>query len=100
MMKLSIGARALSHRTRSCGSEVSAWCVFAPDLPTPHARSDKALNETRSDWNRPNNGGIDPLDVTYVTFTGNAPRASGQDIYNHDKHTALGETAAKAFVGP
>ena len=48
----------------------------------------------------PNNGGIDPLDVTYVTFTGTTPRASGQDIYSHDKHTALGEAAAKAFVGP
>jgi hypothetical protein len=45
----------------------------------------------------PNNGGIDPLDVTYVTFTGTTPRASGQDIYNHDKHTALGEAAAKAW---
>jgi hypothetical protein len=47
----------------------------------------------------PNNGGIDPLDVTYVTFTGTTPRASGQDIYNHDKHTALGEAAAKAWLG-
>jgi len=47
----------------------------------------------------PNNGGIDPLDVTYVTFTGTTPRASDQDIYNHDKHTALGEAAAKAWLG-
>ena len=46
----------------------------------------------------PNNGGIDPLDVTYVTFTGATARASGQDIYNHDKHTALGEAAAKAWL--
>jgi hypothetical protein len=47
----------------------------------------------------PNNGGIDPLDVTYVAFTGTTPRASGQDIYNHDKHTALGEAAAKTWLG-
>ena len=47
----------------------------------------------------PNNGGIDPLDVTYVTFTGTTPRASGADIYSHDKHTALGEAAASAWLG-
>jgi hypothetical protein len=46
----------------------------------------------------PNNGGIDPLDVTYITFSGTTARASGQDIYDHDKHTALGEAAAKAWL--
>ncbi|HXK18688.1 MAG TPA: glycoside hydrolase family 75 protein [Polyangiaceae bacterium] len=46
----------------------------------------------------PNNGGIDPLDVTYVTFSGTTPRVSGADFLDHDKHTALGEAAATAWL--
>jgi hypothetical protein len=46
----------------------------------------------------PNNGGIDPLDITYVTFTGSANQAKGQDIYDHDKHTQMGVAAAKAWL--
>jgi len=46
----------------------------------------------------PNNGGIDPLDVTYVTFSGTTPRVSGADFLDHDKQTALGEAAAKAWL--
>jgi hypothetical protein len=47
----------------------------------------------------PNEGGIDPADVTYVTFTGPSNRATGNDIYSHDKHTAMGIAAAKAWLG-
>jgi hypothetical protein len=47
----------------------------------------------------PNEGGIDPADVTYVTFTGATNRATGNDIYSHDKHTAMGIAAAKAWLG-
>lgn len=46
----------------------------------------------------PNEGGIDPADVTYVAFTGSAERATGQDIYDHEKHTALGRAAAAAWI--
>jgi hypothetical protein len=46
----------------------------------------------------PNMGGIDPLDVTYVVFTGETTRAKGQDIYDHAKHTQMGEAAAKAWL--
>jgi hypothetical protein len=47
----------------------------------------------------PNEGGIDPAEVTYVTFTGASNRATGNDIYSHDKHTAMGVAAAKAWLG-
>jgi hypothetical protein len=46
----------------------------------------------------PNTGGIDPLDVYYVTFTGAQNLAQGDDIYSHDKHTAMGTAAAKAWL--
>lgn len=46
----------------------------------------------------PNEGGIDPADVTYVTFTGAPSRATGNDIYSHDKHTAMGIAAAKTWL--
>jgi hypothetical protein len=46
----------------------------------------------------PNMGGIDPLDVTYVTFGGTTARLSGGDILDHAKHTAVGEAAAKAWL--
>lgn len=48
----------------------------------------------------PNEGGIDPAEVTYITFTGAANRATGTDIYSHDKHTAMGVVAAKAWLAP
>ena len=49
----------------------------------------------------PISGGIDPADITYVTFTGAANQAKGADIYDHDKHTTMGVAAAKAWVtGP
>jgi hypothetical protein len=46
----------------------------------------------------PNHGGIDPADVTYVTFTGSENRAKGGDIYAHENHTDMGITAAKAWL--
>jgi hypothetical protein len=49
----------------------------------------------------PNQGGIDPADVTYVTFTGAANRVRGADIYDHATQTVLGGAAARAWVsGP
>lgn len=48
----------------------------------------------------PNEGGIDPAEVTYVTFTGEANRATDNDIYSHDKHTTMGIAAAKAWIAP
>jgi hypothetical protein len=47
----------------------------------------------------PNQGGIDPADITYVTFTGAANRVRGADIYDHAKQATLGGTAARAWVG-
>lgn len=46
----------------------------------------------------PIDGGIDPAEVTYVTFTGAAPRAVGPVIYDHAAHAALGETAARTWL--
>jgi hypothetical protein len=46
----------------------------------------------------PNQGGIDPAEVTYITFTGTANRATGSEIYSHDQHTAMGIAAAKAWL--
>jgi hypothetical protein len=46
----------------------------------------------------PNEGGIDPADVTYVTFTGATNRATGADIYSHDTHTSMGIIAARAWI--
>lgn len=46
----------------------------------------------------PVNGGIDPAQVTYVTFTGTTPRASGNVIYDHAAHTAMGVSAAQAWL--
>jgi hypothetical protein len=46
----------------------------------------------------PNEGGIDPAEVTYITFTGATNRATGNDIYSHDKHTAMGIVAAKTWL--
>jgi hypothetical protein len=46
----------------------------------------------------PNEGGIDPADVTYVTFTGATSRATGNDIYSHDKHTAMGIAVARTWL--
>lgn len=46
----------------------------------------------------PNQGGIDPAEVTYVTFVGATNRASGNDIYAHDTHTAMGVAAAHQWL--
>jgi hypothetical protein len=46
----------------------------------------------------PNQGGIDPADVTYVTFTGASNRATGSAIYSHDTHSSLGAAAASRWV--
>ena len=46
----------------------------------------------------PNQGGIDPAEVTYVTFVGATNRATGSDIYAHDKHTAIGVAAALQWL--
>ncbi|MBL8622816.1 MAG: glycoside hydrolase family 75 protein [Myxococcales bacterium] len=46
----------------------------------------------------PIDGGIDPAEVTYVTFTGAGPRAVGPVIYDHAAHAALGESAASAWL--
>jgi hypothetical protein len=46
----------------------------------------------------PNQGGIDPADVTYVTFTGAANRATGAAIYSHDTHTNMGAAAASRWI--
>ncbi|HVU03699.1 MAG TPA: glycoside hydrolase family 75 protein, partial [Polyangiaceae bacterium] len=49
----------------------------------------------------PIDGGIDPADVAYVTFTGANARATGTDIYDHATHESLGEAAARAWLaGP
>lgn len=49
----------------------------------------------------PNRGGIDPADVTYVTFTGASNRVRGADIYDHARHGALGAAAARSWIdGP
>jgi len=46
----------------------------------------------------PNQGGIDLAEVTYVTFVGATNRATGSDIYTHDKHTAIGVAAALQWL--
>jgi hypothetical protein len=46
----------------------------------------------------PSTGGIDPADVTYITFTGEANVVTGQQIFDHGKHTELGIVAAKAWL--
>jgi hypothetical protein len=46
----------------------------------------------------PNQGGIDPAEVTYVTFTGAANRATGSAIYSHDTHSTMGAAAASQWL--
>jgi hypothetical protein len=46
----------------------------------------------------PSSGGIDPADITYVTFTGTTNQATGTQIYDHDAHTRMGVSAAKAWL--
>jgi hypothetical protein len=46
----------------------------------------------------PINGGIDPAQITYVTFTGAANRATGSAIYDHAQHVTLGVDAANAWL--
>jgi hypothetical protein len=46
----------------------------------------------------PIDGGIDPAEITYVTFTGAGPRASGADIYDHGDHAAKGVAAATSWL--
>jgi hypothetical protein len=46
----------------------------------------------------PINGGIDPADITYVTFTGAANQAKGADIYSHATHTRMGISAANTWL--
>lgn len=46
----------------------------------------------------PVDGGIDPAEVTYVTFTGATPRVTGAAIYDHAAHATLGATAAAAWL--
>ncbi len=43
-------------------------------------------------------GGIDPSEITYVTFTGAQNQVKGVDLYDHAKHTQVGATAAAAWV--
>jgi Fungal chitosanase of glycosyl hydrolase group 75 len=47
----------------------------------------------------PIDGGLDQAAITYVTFTGAANQAKGQDLYNHAKHTQMGEAAASKWLG-
>lgn len=46
----------------------------------------------------PVSGGIDPSEITYVTFTGAANQVKGTDIYDHGKHTQIGAAAATAWL--
>lgn len=46
----------------------------------------------------PIDGGIDASEVTYVTFTGSTPRATGSVIYDHDAHVTLGVAAANVWL--
>ncbi len=46
----------------------------------------------------PSTGGIDPADVTYVTFTGASNQATGDEIYDHALHTSMGVAAAQAWL--
>lgn len=46
----------------------------------------------------PNSGGIDEAEVTFITFTGTANQVKGTDIYDHETHTRIGSTAAKAWL--
>jgi Fungal chitosanase of glycosyl hydrolase group 75 len=49
----------------------------------------------------PVNGGLDQAAITYVTFTGAANQAKGQALYDHLKHTQMGEAAASQWLaGP
>ena len=49
----------------------------------------------------PVSGGIDPAEITYVTFTGSTNRATGTAIYDHAAHAQMGVAAAKAWLaGP
>lgn len=46
----------------------------------------------------PITGGVDPSEITYVTFTGVQNQMKGVDLYDHAKHTQVGATAAAAWV--
>jgi hypothetical protein len=46
----------------------------------------------------PNTGGIDPSEISYVTFTGAQNQMKGADLYDHAKHTQVGAAAAAAWV--
>jgi hypothetical protein len=95
------GCTAGGSTCANSGSGCAWWGCWQwdQDPPGQYAVDFVSKGEKASPYAHPNEGGIDPADVTYVTFTGATNRATGKDIYSHDKHTAMGIAAAKAWLG-